>query len=176
MWSPYTRSGFVVRFNVASLLQEPVGSRRRYVLDPEEPVHRGVAELVRTPGSILVRASATVTVDAACSRCLAPFSYPLDLAFEEVFHQQVDLASGKRLSPPDDLDAFLISTQNVIDITEAVRQYSETAAVIQPLCRADCPGLCPQCGVDLNLNQCDCVREPADPRWAALAALKRPRG
>ena len=165
-----------MRFNVATLLQEPTGSSRRYELDPEEPVRRGNVELVRTPGGILVLADVNVTLDAACSRCLAPFSYTVDVRFEEVFHQQIDLGSGKRLPPPDDPEAFLISTQHVIDITEAVRQYSETATAIQPLCRADCPGLCPVCGVDLNLSRCDCDREPADPRWAALTALKRPRG
>lgn len=165
-----------MRFNVATLLQEPTGSTRRYSLDPEEPVHRGTVELVRTPGGVLVRALATVMVDTACSRCLAPFSYGVQLEFEEVFHQQIDMTTGRRLARPEDPEAFLISTQHVIDITEAVRQYSETATAIQPLCRADCPGLCPVCGVDLNLSHCNCDREPADPRWAALTALKRPRG
>ena len=83
---------------------------------------------------------------------------------------------GQAVEVGEEPDAFLISTANLIDITEAVRQYSETAAAIQPLCRADCPGLCPVCGIDLSMNRCDCDREPADPRWAALAALKRSQG
>jgi uncharacterized protein len=42
-----------------------------------------------------------------------------------------------------------------------------------PLCREDCQGLCAQCGVDKNVTTCTCVR-PADPRFAALAAIKLP--
>lgn len=165
-----------MRFNVATLLQEATGSSREYSLAGESPVHRGAVTLVRTPDGLLVRTGVEVTVDTVCSRCLAPFSYPVHLDFEEVFHQQIDLGSGRSSTPPQDPDAFLISTDHIIDITEAVRQYSETAAVLQPLCRADCPGLCSICGADFNLNSCECDRSPADPRWAALAALKKPRG
>ncbi len=165
-----------MRFNVATLLQEPTGGVRRYRLPPENPVHGGEVELLRTPGGVLVGARVDLTVDASCSRCLVPFSYPQEVRFEEVFHQQVDLFDGRRTPPPDDPEAFLISTDHIIDITEAVRQYSEAAAALQPLCRADCPGLCPVCGSDLSVSPCECDRSPADPRWAALAALKRPRG
>jgi uncharacterized protein len=38
------------------------------------------------------------------------------------------------------------------------------------LCRADCAGLCPECGVNRNLEQCSCGA-PIDLRWAALGAL-----
>ncbi|HJP41634.1 MAG TPA: DUF177 domain-containing protein [Dehalococcoidia bacterium] len=165
-----------MRFNVATLLQEPTGSVRRYPLEPGAQVHAGSVRLVRTPGGVLVEGTFEALNDAVCSRCLAPFSSRTPVEFEEVFHQQFDLATGRRMPGPDDSDAFLISTRNIIDITEAVRQYSEVAAALQPLCNVDCPGLCPVCGVDLNLSRCDCDREPADPRWAALAALKRPQG
>jgi uncharacterized protein len=41
---------------------------------------------------------------------------------------------------------------------------------LAPLCRADCAGLCPECGVNRNLEQCSCDA-PTDPRWDALRAL-----
>ena len=163
-------------FNVATLLREPVGSTRRYALEPEEPVHGGTVELLRVPTGVLVRADVSVLVDAACSRCLSPFSYPVDISFEEVYHQQLDLVNGGRLPEPDDPDAFRIGPDNTIDIKEAVRQYSEVAAEMQPLCRPDCPGICPVCGQDLSIGECSCDRTPIDSRWAALAALKRANG
>jgi uncharacterized protein len=42
---------------------------------------------------------------------------------------------------------------------------------MQIVCRDDCRGLCPHCGVDRNVETCDCG-EPADPRWDALRKLK----
>lgn len=163
-------------FNVATLLREPVGSTRRYTLDPEVPVHRGTVELLRMPDGVLVRAEADVLVEAACSRCLTPFAYPLHVRFEEIYYQQVDLKTGARLAEPEDGEAFRIGLDNTIDIKEAVRQYSEVAAEMQPLCRPECPGICPVCGQDLSIGECSCDRGPRDPRWAALAALKRANG
>jgi uncharacterized protein len=161
-------------FNVSGLLREPVGGTRRYTFDPEPPVHRGSVELVRTPGGILARCEADVVIEAQCSRCLASFGYPGHVSFEEVFAQQVDVATGERLPAPLEEESFFIGTDHTIDITEALRQYTETAAAMQPLCRPDCPGMCPECGQDLSMGACGCDDTPRDSRWEALAALKRP--
>lgn len=159
-------------FNVAGLLRERVGATRDYELEPEPPIHRGRAHLIRTPDGVLVHLEADVTIDAACSRCLVPFSYPVHIVFDEIWVQQFDLTGG-RLEAPDDPDAFLIDDHHTIDSTEAVRQYSETAAEMQPLCRPECPGICSQCGQDLSITACDCDRSPVDSRWEALAAFRR---
>ena len=39
------------------------------------------------------------------------------------------------------------------------------------VCRDECAGLCPVCGVDRNEATCDCVTEVRDERWAALDGL-----
>lgn len=165
-----------MRFHAAQLLREPVGSTRSYDVEAEPPVHRGRARLIRTPDGVLVQAEVDVLLEASCSRCLAPFCYAAHVAFEEVYAQQIDLSTGTRLPEPEDPDTFRIGLDHVVDITEAVRQYSEVAAAMQPLCRPDCPGLCPNCGQDLSIAVCSCDRAPVDPRWAALAALKRTDG
>ena len=42
---------------------------------------------------------------------------------------------------------------------------------LAPLCSEDCQGLCPVCGANRNTEPCDCA-PVADPRWAALDALR----
>lgn len=163
-------------FNVSQLLREEVGASRRYDLEPEANLHHGQVELIRMPGGILVRCRARVELEAECSRCLTPFGYLADISFEEIYAQQIDLASGRKIVL-DDRDSFLIGMDNTIDISDAVRQYSELAAEMQPLCRPDCPGICPVCGTDLSIAPCQCDRTPIDPRWEALVALKqKPNG
>lgn len=165
-----------MEFHAAGLLREPVGASRSFKIDPGPPVRRGHVELVRTPGAILVRVDAAVIIDAVCSRCLAPFGYPEQVAFEEEFFQQVDVVTGARTpSERAEPDSFFIGLDHIIDITEAVRQYIEVTAVMQPLCRPDCPGLCPECGQDLGMEACTCDRTPIDSRWAALTTLKQSR-
>jgi uncharacterized protein len=164
-----------MQFNVSQLLRERVGSTRHHALSPEAPVHRGKVELIRTPTGVLVRCEADVILDASCSRCLAPFGYPAHVSFEEVFYQQVDVVTGARTQTEAEPESFLIDTNHTIDITEAVRQYSEMAAAMQPLCRPDCPGICPECGQDLSIATCKCDRTPVDARWGALAELRSSR-
>ncbi|HKS92676.1 MAG TPA: DUF177 domain-containing protein [Tepidiformaceae bacterium] len=162
-------------FNVSQLLRSPAGEARHYVLEPERPVHAGTADLVRLPGGVLVTVSADVVLDAVCSRCLAPFGYPTHIDFDEIYVQEFDATTGVHLEPQEgeDDESFRIGANHLIDITEAVRQYSEMATAMQPLCSPDCPGLCPECGQDLSVGGCRCEREATDTRWSALSALKQ---
>lgn len=160
-------------FNVSQLLQEHVGATRQHIIEPEGLVLGGTAELVRTPTGVLVRGKFRVTLQDECSRCLAAFSYDRPVKFEEVFYQQVDVTTGAAVETEAEEDSFLISRQHTIDISDTVRQYGEMAADMQPLCRPDCPGICAECGRDLNVSECDCTRAPLDSRWAALEALKQ---
>jgi len=160
-------------FSVSGLLQEPVGSKRKHELGPQAPLLHATVELVRLTHAALVRLSGEVAIDTICSRCLAPFSYVAPLQFEEIFVQQVDVATGAKVdSEEGDEESFAIGLDHTIDITEAVRQYTEMAAAMQPLCQPECPGLCAKCGQDLTLGACACDRTPLDSRWAALAELR----
>ena len=162
-------------FNVSRLLADGPGASRIHELPPSGALARGRVELVRIGAGALVRASLEVTLEAECSRCLAPLAIPTPIAFDEVYEQRYDVNSGVRLdSDAGDIDpeAFTISRSHLIDITEGVRQYCEAAAPMQPLCSSDCEGFCPSCGIDRNTGDCACEPAASDPRWAALASLK----
>ena len=70
-----------------------------------------------------------------------------------------------------DPDAFEI-VGDQIDLARMIRENILLDAPIAPLCRPDCAGLCPTCGIDLNTGACDCVSATIDPRWDALSQLK----
>jgi uncharacterized protein len=55
----------------------------------------------------------------------------------------------------------------VLILDDLVRQEVILAVPFSPQCRAECRGLCPQCGQDLNAETCSCA-PPPDPRWAVL--------
>lgn len=62
--------------------------------------------------------------------------------------------------------------ENVLDITEIVRDTLIISQPIQNLCKTDCKGLCPICGLNLNEGDCKCDRFIADPRLAILQEMK----
>ena len=165
-------------FNVSGLVQEGIGATRHYDVQgslqtegraPERV--SGSVELMRTDSGVLVRAHLALADAETCSRCLQPLRETLAIDFEEEYQSTVDLRTGAPLSELPDKDAFLIDSQHRLDLTEAVRQYREASAVMQPLCRPDCRGLCPSCGRDLNTGPCGCGSEAIDARWEGLAAL-----
>ncbi len=59
-----------------------------------------------------------------------------------------------------------------VDITELIRDTLIVSQPIQNLCKADCKGLCPVCGKNLNDGECNCNRFCVDPRLAPLLNFK----
>jgi uncharacterized protein len=52
-----------------------------------------------------------------------------------------------------------------------LREQSWLAIPMKPLCTPNCQGLCPQCGVNLNIESCTCEKTSIDPRLAVLKEL-----
>ena len=97
-----------------------------------------------------------------CDRCLKPF---------EVAFQGSLRAIARKASPDHELagqDGVIFHDGLVLDLTVEVREAVLLDIPIQQLCTADCRGLCPTCGIDLNTGQCDCSPDRIDPRWEAL--------
>jgi uncharacterized protein len=43
---------------------------------------------------------------------------------------------------------------------------------LQPLCRRECKGLCPQCGANLNEGECGCGSPDFSIKFATLKGFK----
>jgi uncharacterized protein len=159
-------------------MQDGIGATRRHHVEgtvesqdgkPEQV--SGEVEFLRTKDGVLVRAQLSLVEPEVCSRCLNPLDETIVFSFEEEFQATADYRSGDPITERDP-DAFTIDENHMLDLTEAVRQYREVSAVMQPLCRPDCRGLCPNCGQDWNRGDCACDKGTTDSRWAALAALR----
>ena len=122
---------------------------------------------------VVATGSATIGWSSACRRCLRPVSGVVDAAVDEAFSRGVVAAPHHRGDTAGDA---LAETEPIIgdqiDFTLPVREAVLLAVPEAPLCRHDCPGLCPQCGADLATSKCSCVVETRDERWAALDALR----
>lgn len=167
------------KFNVAQLLRESVGAIRSYQIQPEVEIRQGEEvtftgqlELLRTDKGILTRANLKSSILETCSRCLTSFNSTLSVEFQEEFYPTIEVNLGYKLPPPEDSSAFTVDENHILDIKEAVRQYTEMALPLKPLCKPDCAGLCSQCGKNFNEGICQCPPLPTDPRWMALKDLE----
>ena len=174
-----------MRYNIAQLLKEPVGSTRNYQLDesfagPQRfaDMACGPVSVLRTHHGILVRAEVQVRTTLTCGRCLGGLVRSSELSIEEEFYPAVDLQTGRSLLPPPEAgEGSLIDADHILDLTGTVREYVETDSPMKPLCHAECLGLCQRCGTNLNVAQCNCAGPGRDPRWRVLAELvHQPKG
>lgn len=110
-------------------------------------------EVVNDGSKSEVRGKINCRKEFICDRCLS----------EAAENQQIDFA--EEIDGADVVDGLF-------DMTELVRDTLIASQPIQNLCRADCKGLCPVCGKNLNDGVCDCERISVDPRLAPLIDFK----
>ena len=166
-----------MRLNVLRELQQHLGAVSEYDVT-EDTLNLGDAEctgvvgslrLLRTDSGLLVTLHATARMDETCSRCLTPATCEVQIDFEEEYVPLIDPITQARPQVSDP-DTFRIGTDYTLDLTEGLRQYVLMSEPAKPLCKADCAGLCPTCGADLNAGPCACA-PAADARWQVLAGL-----
>ena len=152
--------------NVSTLLQEPIGSLRRFDVDGARGAGisaevNGSLRLLRTDQSVMATASLSTSLTDVCGGCLESIELDLELSFDEEFWPSMDFVTGTSIEPPPERAGFAV-IDGQIDLSEAVRQYVEMGRPMSPRCGTDCPGL------DTSTS----TEAPVDARWAALSALK----
>ena len=109
---------------------------------------------------IVVHGTLGAQWSSECRRCLKALTGRAEVEVQELYQSVIS-----------DPDAYPITGEQ-LDLLEMARENVLLAAPLAPLCRADCPGLCPQCGTDLQIEPCSCTRAERDDRWAALDSLR----
>jgi len=155
-------------------------TERVFVLNPELfSNYQGDGLDVRTPVEVKlrfikfgqdynIRGTIRTTVLSECSRCLSEFDIPIEATFNNIYTQtpaenedtEVDIGEV-------DLETSVLS-EGQINLVELVYEQLILQLPIKPLCRDECKGLCPQCGQDLNVEQCGCSQQDGDPRFSLL--------
>lgn len=132
-----------------------------------------VADVRKDAKKIRLVGRVKATLEFECSRCLEPFSVPVDTAFDLLFLPVVENAGEEEQEVGEDDLGVSFYRDDVIDLAEVMREQFYLALPMKPLCREDCLGLCPVCGKNRNREACSCQPEWVDPR---LEPLRRLRG
>ena len=112
---------------------------------------------------VLVSGTVGARVSGECVRCLDPITSDLVVDLQELY-------AYPGADAIDDEDELPELEGDLIDLEPGLRDAVVLALPRQPVCREDCPGLCPTCGVRLA-DEPEHRHEAADPRWAALSGL-----
>lgn len=138
-------------------------------VEPDQQVTLdGRAETVSE--GVMVSASISADAHGNCSRCLDEITVPLEATIRELYAYP-----DSTTAETTDEDEVPRIDDDRIDLAPAVHDELVLAMPTIPLCREDCPGLCPECGEHLDSVGPDHSHEIIDPRWAALAGLLDPK-
>ncbi|MDO9172905.1 MAG: DUF177 domain-containing protein [bacterium] len=125
---------------------------------------RGELAVDNVDSRVLVAGVLAVSCPAVCDRCLEAFT----MAYEAGVDIQIIRAKPGAPDEESPDTWILYQARGEVDLDEPLREAALLDLPIKRVCREDCLGFCPTCGADRNLKDCDCPREPADPRWDGL--------
>ncbi|MGG6311272.1 YceD family protein [Paenibacillus macerans] len=117
-------------------------------------------------GVVDVKGQLAAELDMTCSRCLKPMKRAVQAEFAESFKQSDDPVADMQTQDEDE------DLQYVADDKIDLAPYAEETLLLNlpfaAVCQESCKGLCPNCGTDLNEQECGCKTDVIDPRLAAL--------
>jgi len=115
---------------------------------------------------ISINGEVQTIAELECDRCLSLFHQDIKSSFKIIL-SQIDLGATnieENIIP-------ISSNTNEVDITSPIRDALILSVPMKKLCCKDCKGLCPHCGVNLNIEKCQCNATSKDPRWEPLKKL-----
>jgi len=105
---------------------------------------------------IHLRGHLATTLEASCDRCLGAVAIPVERNFDLFYRPVSTLAQAEEVElPADELEVGFFSGDG-IELADVLTEQVILSVPMKVVCRADCRGLCPACGADLNLAQCGC--------------------
>ena len=140
-----------------------------------EPIKAELDIFPQTDG-LLITGGISGKIILPCNRCAEDALYEIKQTIEGFEPFPLEGGNGK-VVPDSEVDEYFLRLSPLgvgLEVNLAALAWEEFAQSLplQPLCRADCAGLCSICGQNLNLGACACAREESDARLVKLRDLK----
>lgn len=134
----------------------------------EHPIYV-VARIDKSTRQIRLQVRIQTQCDTSCDRCTDDFLFSVQGKYEVVY-----VFNEQHIPNADEETEYVYLSEDKlhIDLTEDVRQTLLLSVPMKLLCTEDCPGVCTQCGKNLNNDSCSCNKEHVDERWSKLQSLK----
>lgn len=131
--------------------------------------HHGKHQIIK---DIRLRGRLSAGLELQCARCLEPLRQDVKREFDLLYRPLGADAGRDELSVTDAEAEIGYYQGDGLLLEDVLREQVLLALPLKVTCRLDCKGLCPQCGKNLNQEQCSCKNELEDPRWAALKEVR----
>jgi uncharacterized protein len=155
------RSGDQAREHVEIELDSLVLGGQSY--EPRPNPAPGELTVTRASSGTVLELVLDVSLEGPCFRCLQDAELALQLQLREY----------EATKPESDDERSEYLENDRLDLSAWAHDSIALALPDKILCRADCAGLCPVCGEDLNAEPHEHVEKRVDPRWEKLSELRQ---
>ena len=132
---------------------------------------RATAELV--DGQIRIFGQLQTRIELVCARCLEPVVEDISRNFDLYYRPLASVAKDEVIKLNDDDTEIAFFSGEGLFLADVLAEQVNLSLPMKVICRSDCRGLCPQCGANLNHEDCRCEGHVPDPRLAPLARFKQ---
>ena len=124
-------------------------------------------EIFKVDGTMHLRVDIKYSYESKCDRCLKPTMNEIST----VLSGELKEKNGKH-DDEDEFDEIIYyEKNNLLNLKVYIWSQVVSSLPMKILCNDDCKGLCFKCGVDPNIQSCDCMKNVIDPRLEKLKEL-----
>ncbi|MDD2447795.1 MAG: DUF177 domain-containing protein [Tissierellia bacterium] len=127
---------------------------------------RFVGDIFKVDGEYDLNVNIYYTIDTNCNRCLKPTT----MEMETLLSEQIIIDKGN-INIEEFDEEFIYLQDYLLNMDDYIWSQVVISLPMKILCSNNCKGLCPQCGIDLNTQSCNCMDNTIDPRLEKLKEL-----
>ena len=120
---------------------------------------------------IRVRGHIFGVLEAACDRCLEKIKIPVELDFDLPYRPMEEIAQEEEVEVGEDELKVGFFWGDGVNLADVVKEQVLLSVPMKVVCRPDCRGLCPVCGVNRNARECGCSAQHEDSPFAFLKKI-----
>lgn len=128
--------------------------------------------VTKTGETISVEGNITTGINLECCRCLESFTLPVKTVYEYTFLPVENMPEDEQVELTGEDLGLGYYRNDMIDLDSIILEQVVIQVPIKPLCNESCKGLCPVCGINLNVAGCDHKQTAFKNPFAALEKLK----
>jgi uncharacterized protein len=141
------------------------------VLGLSRPLHVHI-KISKAADKFLVDGALSGGLKVRCDRCLEPFDLEIKARFNVYLVMRSPVHDEEDLELLDEEMEVDFIKGETIDLDDVIREQIYLSVPMKCVCKTTCRGLCPQCGVNLNVAPCMCKSESGYSAFSKLEKLK----